>query len=143
MLDRLLIEIESDKIISDTLFENCDIDELLDMRDDEEFDSEWIRVYNILNKAKIENYEKKKIDNIRENSFLKVYDLLQSSDIASCVSDDFEIICKAYIICYDDVWINSLIMSYINEKFPCGRLERTNYNIKECINKLCKNKSIG
>jgi hypothetical protein len=143
MLDRLLIEIESDKIISDTLFENCDIDELLDMRDDEEFDSEWIRVYNILNKAKIENYEKKKIDNIREKSFLKVYDLLQSSDIASCVSDDFEIICKAYIICYDDVWINSLIMSYINEKFPCGRLERTNYNIKECINKLCKNKSIG
>ena len=143
MLDRLLIEIESDKIISDTLFENCDIDELLDMRDDEEFDSEWIRVYNILNKAKIENYEKKKIDNIREKSFLKVYDLLQSSDIASCVSDDFEIICKAYIICYDDVWINSLIMSYINEKFPCGRLERTTYNIKECINKLCKNKSIG
>ena len=143
MLDRLLIEIESDKIISDTLFENCDIDELLDMRDDEEFDSEWIRVYNILNKAKIENYEKKKIDNIREKSILKVYDLLQSSDIASCVSDDFEIICKAYIICYDDVWINSLIMSYINEKFPCGRLERTNYNIKECINKLCKNKSIG
>jgi len=60
MLDRLLIEIESDKIISDTLFENCDIDELLDMRDDEEFDSEWIRVYNILNKAK---YVKQKLEN--------------------------------------------------------------------------------
>lgn len=140
MLDRMLIEIESNRIIRDALFKDCDIDELLDMRDDKEFDSEWIRVYNVLNKAKIEHYEKKKIDQIREKSFLKVYDLLQSSDIASCVSDDFEIICKAYVTCYDDVWIHSLIMSYINGKFPCGRLERTNYNIKECINKLCKNK---
>ncbi len=103
MLDRMLIEIESNRTIYDALFKDCDIDELLDMRDDKEFDSEWIRVYHVLNKAKIEHYEKKKIDQIREKSFLKVYNLLQSSEIASCVSDDFEIICKADVTCYDNV----------------------------------------
>lgn len=103
MLDRMLIEIESNRTIYDALFKDCDIDELLDMRDDKEFDSEWIRVYHVLNIAKIEHYEKKKIDQIREKSFLKVYNLLQSSEIASCVSDDFEIICKADVTCYDNV----------------------------------------
>lgn len=138
MLNKLLVEVESNKIIRNSLFENYDVDDLLGMRDDKEFDSEWMRVYDTLNRFKIEDFEKKKIDDIREKSFLKAYNLSESSDIAGCVSDDFEIICKAYLTCYNDTWVNSLIMSYANGKFPCGRLEKTEYTIKECMNKLCK-----
>lgn len=61
-----------------------------------------------------------------------------SSDIASCVSDDFEIICKACIYGYDDKWLNSLIMSYAKNKFPCGKLEITEYNLKDSISYLLK-----
>lgn len=138
MLNNLLIEVESNRVIRVSLFENCDLEELLDMRDDEEFDSEWMRVYDALNEFEIGDFEKKKIDNIREKSFLKSYNLSGLGDIASCVSDDFEIICKAYLTNYNDMWVNSLIMSYVNGKFPCGRLEKTEYDIKECMKKLCK-----
>ena len=138
MLNNLLIEVESSRVIRVYLFENCDLEELLDMRDDEEFDSEWMRVYDALNEFEIGDFEKKKIDNIREKSFLKSYNLSGLGDIASCVSDDFEIICKAYLTNYNDMWVNSLIMSYVNGKFPCGRLEKTEYDIKECMKKLCK-----
>ena len=138
MLNNSLIEVESNRVIRVHLFENCDLEELLDMRDDEEFDSEWMRVYDALNEFEIGDFEKKKIDNIREKSFLKSYNLSGLGDIASCVSDDFEIICKAYLTNYNDMWVNSLIMSYVNGKFPCGRLEKTEYDIKECMKKLCK-----
>ena len=138
MLNNLLIEVESNRVIRVPLFENCDLEELLDMRDDEEFDSEWMRVYDALNEFEIGDFEKKKIDNIREKSFLKSYNLSGLGDIASCVSDDFEIICKAYLTNYNDMWVNSLIMSYVNGKFPCGRLEKTEYDIKECMKKLRK-----
>ena len=138
MLNKLLVEVESNKIIRNSLFENYDVDDLLGMRDDKEFDSEWMRVYDTLNRFKIGDFEKKKIDNIREKSFLKSYNLSGLGDIASCVSDDFEIICKAYLTNYNDMWVNSLIMSYVNGKFPCGRLEKTEYDIKECMKKLCK-----
>lgn len=138
MLNKLLIEIENNKIIVSALFQNYDEEELLDMRDSEEFDSEWMRVYDALNEFEIGDAEKRMIDNLREKSFLQAYNLSQSGDIASCVSDDFEIICKAYIVSYNDMWINALIMSYVNGKFPCGKLEKTTCNIKECMGKLCK-----
>ena len=62
--------------------------------------------------------------------------LSNSSDIASCVSDDFEIICKAYLCEYNDIWLNALIMSYARGEFPCGKLQIGKYNIKECMEKM-------
>lgn len=136
MLEKLKEKIESNQIISMNLFANCEVDELLDMRDDNDFDSEWMRVYNVLNKMDIQISEKQAIDSIREKSFLNAYHLLESSDIASCVSDDFEIICRAYISDFDDKWVNSLIMSYAECNFPCGKLKLTEYNLKEAFNCL-------
>ena len=81
---------------------------------------------------------KKTIDAIREKSFLMAYNLSKSGDIASCVSDDFEIICKAYILDYNDNWLNSLVMSYARGEFPCGKLSMINYNVNECMDILLK-----
>ncbi|MBD5135545.1 MAG: hypothetical protein HDT39_06225 [Lachnospiraceae bacterium] len=136
MLNKFIEKIRNNDIINVSFFAYCDVDELLDMRDDEEFDSEWMRVYNILNEINIEDSEKQIIDRIREKSFIRIYNLSESSDIASCVSDDFEIICKACISGYDDKWLNSLIMSYAKNEFPCGKLEITEYNLTDSINYL-------
>ena len=138
MLDKLKVKIETNQIIKKGFFDDYDLDMLLDMRDDEEFDSEWIRVYDILNQVEMEQNTKKAIDDIREKSFLIAYNLSDSSDIASCVSDDFEIICKAYVLDYNDNWLNSLIMSYARGEFPCGKLNMVNYNVKECMDILFK-----
>lgn len=136
MLDKLRNKIVNNQIIKVDFFENFDIDDLLDMRDEGEFDCEWIRVYNFLNNIEIEEHEQEKINEIRELSYLMAYNLSNSSDIASCVSDDFEIICKAYLCEYDDIWLNALIMSYARGEFPCGKLQTGRYNIKECIEKM-------
>lgn len=136
MLDKLKEKIENNEIINMSFITDYDIDELLDMRDDDEFDSEWMRVYNVLNKINVGHSEKQIIDSIREKSFLKAYSLSESSDIASCVSDDFELICKACINGYDDKWLNSLIMSYAKNKFPCGKLEIAECNLTDSINYL-------
>lgn len=138
MLDKLKVKIETNQIIKKGYFDDYDFDELLDMRDDEEFDSEWIRVYNVLNQVEVEQDEKKTIDAIREKSFLMAYNLSESSDIASCVSDDFEIICKAYFLHYNDNWLNSLIMSYAKGEFPCGKLNIINNGVEECMDILFK-----
>lgn len=136
MLDEMKEKIKNNQIINMTFFKDCDVDELLDMRDDDEFDLEWMRIYNVLDEINIKDSEKQIIDSIRENSFLRVYDLTKSSDVASCVSDDFEIICKACICNYNDKWLNSLIMSYAKKKFPCGKLEMTECSLIDAINYL-------
>ncbi len=136
MLEKLKNKIINNQIICLDYFENCDIDELLDMRDNEEFDFEWMRVYHYLNKIEIKDYEQEKINDIREKSFLMAYNLSKSSDIASCVSDDFEIICKAYLCGYNNIWLNGLIMSYVRGEFPCGQLKTSRNDVKECINKM-------
>ncbi len=136
MLEKLKVKIENNQIIKKDFFDNHDLDDLLDMRDDEEFDSEWMRTYDILNRVEMDEKQKKTIDSIREMSFLMAYNLSGDSDVASCVSDDFELICKAYVIGYDDNWLNSLIMSYAKGEFPCGRLNMVKFNVKECLNIL-------
>ncbi len=138
MLNKLKEKAINNDIINVNFFVDCDINELLDSRDKDEFDSEWMRVYNILNEISIEDSEKQTIDSIRKKIFLQVYNLLESSDIASCISDDFEIICRACVSGYDDKWLNSLIMSYAKNKFPCGKLEITGYNLTDSINYLLK-----
>lgn len=136
MLGKLKVKIEANQIIQQGYFDEYNLDELLDMRDDEEFDSEWLRVYETLNQVEVEQNEQQTIDAIREMSFLMAYSLSESSDIASCVSDDFEIICKAYILDYNDPWLNALIISYARGEFPCGKLNMINYSVKECIDIL-------
>ena len=75
MLNKFIEKIRNNYIINVSFFAYCDVDELLDMRDDEEFDSEWMRVYNILNEINIEDSEKQIIDRIREKSFILIYNL--------------------------------------------------------------------
>ncbi len=136
MLDKLETKIANNVIFQADYFKIGNVDELLDMRDEEEFDSEWMRVYDFLNKIEIEECEQEKINDIRKNSFIMAYNLSESSDIASCVSDDFEIICKAYICDYNDGWLNALIMCYARGEFPCGQLQTLEYDVKECINNM-------
>lgn len=138
MIKKLLKKIEDNNIIKLENFDDCDIDELLDKRDDEVFDGEWIKAYSELNKNDYTDAEKKEIDVTREKSFLMAYNNSGSSDIASCVSDDMEIICKAYFMNYNNAWLNSLIMSYAHGEFPCGKLENEKKDIKDCISILVK-----
>lgn len=53
MLQKIIKRIEKKGIFSQDRFENSDIDMLLDLREEEPFDSEWMRVFYILEQKEI------------------------------------------------------------------------------------------
>ena len=64
-----------------------------------------MRVFDIIQENQIELDDCKLIDLIREKSFRTIYSLTHSSDLSGYISDDFELICKAYLIKLEDKWI--------------------------------------
>jgi hypothetical protein len=136
MLNLLLERINEGKIISVEMFNKFDTDELLDLRDEPEFDSEWMRVFRQIEGLSYSEADSQTIYNIRKESYLKAYQASNSSEIAGYVSDDFELIAKAYASLIDDEWLNSVIWMYANNHFPCGEINRIKTNINEAFQSL-------
>ena len=122
MLKILLEKIKDNKIITNELFEDYDIDEVLDLRDNKNFDLEWCRVYNEIEDLNIKEEDLIIINDIRKNVYLKVCDITKECEIASYISDDFELISKAYIRGINDSWLNMVISLYVNDIIPFGKL---------------------
>ncbi len=108
-------------------FTDMDVDELLDKRDEEAFDSEWMRVYNELEKLKQENVyteeNRKHNSDIREIAFRKVYELSGDSDLAGYVSDDFGMILDSRLLGFSDDWLDRMVDCYMSGYVPCGILQ--------------------
>lgn len=107
-------------------FSVLDIDKLLDGRESNVFDTEWIRVYKTVELLKNEeNYftaEKNSNSTIREIVFKKIYEFSNDGDLAGYVSDDFGLIADAELLGYKDDWLDKLISCYENKTIPSGRL---------------------
>lgn len=136
MLNKLLEKIKNGELLSLKLFNNLDEDTALDMRDRLEFEDEWLRVSNILDEIKVDSKNDELIYEIRKHSFINVYNITKSDELSAYISDDFELISKAIVLEYNDKWLNSLILSYANFKFPYIISELTNLSINEVTNKL-------
>lgn len=106
-------------------FTNLNINYVLDMRDDEVFDNKWIQNYELVNNYKIDDDTCQLIDMIREIVFRKIYDITKNSDLAACVSDDFDLMCKAYVLNINNDWLANLANTYVQKKMPFGNLENT------------------
>ncbi len=136
MLKRLNEKIKSCDFWDDEYLSNIDIDETLNLRDEKEFDSEWIRIYELTQKNLIDEENQKIIDEIRENSFRSIYDRTSSAELASYVSDDFELVCKAYVMKIEDAWLASLFYEYINRRIPCGKMSDVTIGFQELVKKF-------
>lgn len=101
------------------------IDDILDNRDNDPFDSEWCRVCDeIENLKNNDNYTKS-----NESEFLeitqKAFKILESNncgELSSYISDDFGLIYDSLILNYKDEWLDKLIDTYKNRKIPTGEL---------------------
>ena len=129
-------KIKNGELLSLKLFNNLDEDIVLDMRDRSEFEDEWLRVSNILDEIKVDSKNDELIYEIRKHSFINVYNITKSDELSAYISDDFELISKAIVLGYNDKWLNSLILSYADFKFPYIISELTNLSINEVTNKL-------
>ncbi len=136
MLHKLLEKIKNNCIITKELFDNYNLDDVLNLRNNDIFDSKWIELYNSLEKLEISNDNLKLIDEIRKEVFIKSCNISEDSEIASYISDDFELICKAYIFNINNNWLNSIIYLYANNIIPYGNIDVRESNIKEILNQL-------
>lgn len=120
ILDELL------ELINQVIFDEIDCDAILDLRDSETFDSNWINLYNQMEQVKLKkgfSEESKRFsDEYRKNAFLQVYNLSQNSDLAACISDDFGLIFDSIQLGVTTPWLDKLIQSYRSSKIPCGNL---------------------
>ncbi|MDE5556172.1 MAG: hypothetical protein K2K66_09105 [Ruminococcus sp.] len=110
------------KNIDYSQFDEDTINEWLDFRDCETFDSEWCRVNNEISKIKDQcNYTFQNQNNqIRKEAFFIVVDSI-GTELADYVSDDFGLIFDSMIVEYEDEWLSKLIDMYRNGKI-CGNL---------------------
>jgi len=105
------------------------IDELLDSRDSDPFDSNWVEAYEILkqNNKNINANDKNEVDKfleeIRKDVFIKTMKASQSSDLAAYVSDDFEMIGTALILGGSNSFIASMLNSYMMGVVPDNSME--------------------
>ena len=103
-----------------------DFDDLLDARDASEFASPWTTAYNAASKLYTESNslqsEKVRIDKVREHIYKRVYNRTEVSDLASYISDDFDLILKSLLTSIENDWVNSLWLSYKGGDIPSGTL---------------------
>ena len=119
-VDELLSKINRD------MFANINVNEILELRDDTMFDSEWIRVYKLIEEQKqslgYSDEDKKSSDEYRKMVYKKIYEYSDDSEIAAYISDDFGLIYDCEVLGYSDSWIEALENYYAMCQIPCGRL---------------------
>ena len=107
--------------LSQINYEELNIDDFLDQRDSDLFDSEWVRVYQALEKLK----EGKPVADTREvekKAYITVYEKSENDELAGYISDDFGLIADSKRLNYSNEWLVKLISCYENARIPCGEL---------------------
>ena len=99
---------------------------MLNYRDKDPFDSEWMRVYREIEAMKKEesyaDENKEYNSDIRRKVFMKICDLSSHGELAEYVSDNFGLIADSRILKYSDTWLDKLISCYESANIPCGNL---------------------
>jgi hypothetical protein len=122
-LNKIAADIASGKLVPAKYFQELDCDACLDARDkDEHFDAEWARI----NQAIEENWDETKVDgelfqiaeDIRRESFLAVSRATKQHEIASYVSDDFDLIVRAKFLGVKEKLLIQMWAVYERGAFP-------------------------
>jgi hypothetical protein len=122
-LNSILTRIMEGTLLPAGYFADLDCDAALDLRDREsDFDASWIRLFNQIEShwptATIDDNLRKLAEEIREKSFLAVSRATSQHEIASYVSDDFDILVRGELLGLDDPLLEQLWRVYDDGKFP-------------------------
>ena len=131
--EKLLAEIDSGEIPLADIFSNADCNSLLDKRDsDSSFDSTYGAVWDTIEKHK-SKLDRDPTEPIRKQSFLAVSNVTQQHEIASYVSDDFELVAwhslalnREEISSSVSEFVEWIYSQYRSGQFPCPPYIRGN-----------------
>ncbi len=95
---------------------------MLDLRDENAFESEWLRVDEEIRAREaemlLEDDERKVLEQIRERTFKIAFQNTRNAEIAASVSDDFDVMARAKRVGLNNSWLDNLIQEYATGKFP-------------------------
>ena len=128
--ERLSVYIKKKKLFDRDYLLSLEIDKILDLRNNDDFSENWMRIYNELQTYKLEEERKNEITEIIKEIFLLVYEITNDGELAGEISDDFELICIAYNFGFEDVWLSSMVNIYANKKIPYGILKNKSESLK-------------
>ena len=118
-LPELLSALKDGLVLTPEIFGMLDCDEILSSRDDDpDFDKNWNEAYNALDKKFSEQDISPEVDQmieeIRENSFSVASAGTEEHELASSISDDFELFARSIVLEYS-----------IPFSRPCGKPMKT------------------
>ena len=121
-IEGLLNLINIRKILNEECFFEKDLDGILDKRDKQPFDGEWVKAYKQVEAAWGKFNASKKMNSlkekIRKESFLMTSIATEQHEIVSYVSDDFDLICKHLLLGSKNKFIDELLSIYLKNKLP-------------------------
>jgi nucleosome binding factor SPN SPT16 subunit len=122
-LNSIIADIAAGKLLSADYYRNLDCDSLLDARDsDSRFDAEWMRIFNEAKRrwseADVADGLRNLLEIIRRESFMTVSHATHQHEIASHVSDDFELIVQGRVLGMEDKLLKQLWAKYEGGEFP-------------------------
>lgn len=104
-----------------TFLDGRTVDEVLELRDQPEFDEEWMRVHGLV-KAKVGD-DQSILASEEDEVFQAVYSAYESSDLSACVSEDLGLLARALAAAVEDPWLSALCRAYVEGRFPTGSLK--------------------
>ncbi len=114
-LDTIIAEIESEKLLSKAAFQSIDFDAVLDSRDEEPFDSNWVTSHQRIEaawSASSTDEQTAQVNKIRQAAFVAASLMTNNHEIAAYISDDFELIAKSVVLGDLDSFTSGLVKRY-------------------------------
>lgn len=121
-LESMLKKIRSEELLPAEYFSTLDCDAALDARDKRMFDARWRELYEGVERhwevidlgPEIQGLA----EDIRREAFLRVSRATGQHEIASYVSDDFDLLVRAYLMGIETDFTKTLWKAYEEGKFP-------------------------
>ncbi len=111
--------------LKDVCYDDIEVDDLLDSRDEETFDSEWISTYNDVENMKrrygYDEQQENECSSVRETAFMIVCEAC-GGELAGYVSDDFGLIFDSQICGFENEFLKKLINAYSQAIIPDGSI---------------------
>ena len=110
------------------------LDDMLDARDADPFDAEWVRVHELVTQHQL--VASPSVDALRETAFKLAFAITESPDACGCISDDFGLIADAARADVSDAWLAALTASYASGILPHGELAGDSRTLTEIVSEF-------
>jgi hypothetical protein len=118
----ILSRIAEGTLLPASYFGQLDCDAALDARDGDEFDAAWVRQYEEVERrwaeAAVSAEARTLAEDVRRESFLAVSRATRQHEIASYVSDDFDLIVRGRLVGIEGDLLGRLWEVYDRGEFP-------------------------